>query len=409
MGMENSQREHVLSGYKVMDFTQYLAGPAATRLMVDMGAEVIKVELAPNGDNTRGIAYVRNGRSGYFVQQNLGKKSLCIDARGTAGKNILKELIAKMDVLIENFAPGVIGRMGLSYETVKSINPRLVMCSISAFGQSGPLAALPGFDYIGAAYAGILDLLGTPGEPPIMPGLSLGDNLTGLCALNAILGALLYRGRSGKGQYIDVSLLDSYFQSHDLAVQFASASHGQTLRQRVGRQDPNLVPVGIFKSSKHYVTVLVPADHLWKTLCDAIGKPGLADDARFARNEDRAKNRHLVYTLIQEWFDSVSEEEALRRLQECRVPAAPILSVPEAMKHPHLVERGTIRPVNDRILGELELPGSPLRFSDFPHRNDLEAPLLGEHNLEILREHLGYSPEQVSGLEADGVLLQKAV
>lgn len=407
--MEKQPGEHLLSGYKVMDFTQYLAGPAATRLMAEMGAEIIKVELAPNGDNTRGIAFVRNGRSGYFVQQNRGKKSLCIDVRAEAGKNILKELIKKMDVLIENFAPGVMARMGLDYQTVNAINPRIVMCSISAFGQTGPLASLPGFDYIGAAYAGILDLLGTPAEPPIMPGLSLGDNITGLCGLSAILAALLYRERTGKGQYIDVSLLDSYFQSHDLAVQFATVSQGQTLRQRVGRRDPNLVPVGIFKSRKHYVTVLIPADHLWKPLCEAMGKPELAEDPRFAHNAERAQNSDQVYALIQEWFDSVSEEEALRRLRQSRVPSAPILSVVEAMEHPHLIERGTIRPVDDRILGKLDLPGSPLHFSDFPQALELTAPLLGEHNLEILRAHLGYSQARVKQLEADGILLQKPV
>ncbi len=407
--MEDHQREHLLSGYKVMDFSQYLAGPAATRLMVDMGAEVIKVELAPNGDNTRAIAYVKNGRSAYFVQQNRGKKSLCVDARTEAGKNILRELIKQMDVLIENFAPGVIGRMGFDYPSVKSINPRIVMCSISAFGQNGPLASLPGFDYIGAAYAGILDLLGTPDDPPIMPGLSLGDNLTGLCGLSAILAALLYRERIGKGQYIDVSLLDSYFQSHDLAVQFASASEGQTLRKRVGRRDPNLVPVGLFKSQQHYVVILIPADHLWKPLCEAMGKPELADDPRFAHNQERVINRGQVYALIQDWFDSVSEEEALRRLAHHRVAAAPLLSVSEAMRHPHLIQRGTITTVNDQIIGKLELPGSPLHFSEFPEPIEGPAPLLGEHNLEILREYLGYTPAQVKELETQGVLSQKPI
>jgi crotonobetainyl-CoA:carnitine CoA-transferase CaiB-like acyl-CoA transferase len=344
--METEIRERLLSGYKVMDFTQYLAGPAATRLMVEMGAEVIKVELAPRGDNTRATPYVKNGRSGYFVQQNCGKKSLCVDVRTEAGKNVVKELIRKMDVLIENFAPGAIGRMGFDYEAVKALNPRLVMCSISAFGQNGPLASLPGYDYIGAAYAGVLDLVGMPQEPPVMLGLSLGDNLTGLCALSAILAALLYRERSNKGQFIDVSLLDSYFQSHDMAVQFASASEGQSLRKRVGRRDPNVVPVGIFKSKAHYVAILAPADHQWKPLCEA---------------------------------------------------------------NPHLVQRGTIRPVNDPILGKLELPGSPLRFSDFPPRSGLEAPLLGEHNLEILRDYLGYSPAQISQLHSQGVLVTKPV
>ncbi len=407
--METDIQERLLSGYKVMDFTQYLAGPAATRLMVEMGAEVVKVELAPRGDNTRATAYVKKGRSGYFVQQNCGKKSLCIDARSEAGKSILKELIKKMDVLIENFAPGAIGRMGFDYETVKALNPRIVMCSISAFGQSGPLASLPGFDYIGAAIAGVLDLVGNPDEPPVMLGLSLGDNLTGLSALSAILAALLYRERSGKGQFIDISLLDCYFQSHDIAVQFASASEGQTIRKRPGRRDPNIVPVGIFKSKEHHIAILAPGDHMWKPLCEAISRPELGDDPRYRRSAERAKRYNEVYDLIQEWFDTVSEEQAMARLEQNRVPAAPLLTVPEAMKHPHLVQRGTIRTVNDRILGRIELPGFPLRFSGFPPRSDLEAPLLGEHNLEVLRGYLGYSPAQVSELQAQGVLVQKPI
>jgi len=215
--MTASHQEHVLSGYKVLDFTQHIAGPAATRLLVEMGAEVIKVELAPGGEPSRHAPYIK-GRSGYFIQQNRGKKSLCVDVKKPEGLAILKGLLPKMDVLVENFAPGAIARLGLGYETVKSINPKLVMCSISAFGQQGPLAAKPGYDFIGAAYAGILDMNGDPNGSPCFPGMAIGDMSTGVHAVAAIACALLYRERTGKGQHLDISLVDSYFHYHETSV-----------------------------------------------------------------------------------------------------------------------------------------------------------------------------------------------
>ena len=215
--MTASHQEHVLSGYKVLDFTQHIAGPAATRLLVEMGAEVIKVELAPGGEPSRHAPYIK-GRSGYFIQQNRGKKSLCVDVKKPEGLAILKGLLPKMDVLVENFAPGAIARLGLGYETVKSINPKLVMCSISAFEQQGPLAAKPGYDFIGAAYAGILDMNGDPNGSPCFPGMAIGDMSTGVHAVAAIACALLYRERTGKGQHLDISLVDSYFHYHETSV-----------------------------------------------------------------------------------------------------------------------------------------------------------------------------------------------
>jgi crotonobetainyl-CoA:carnitine CoA-transferase CaiB-like acyl-CoA transferase len=215
--MTANQQAHVLSGYKVLDFTQHIAGPAATRLLVEMGAEVIKVELAPDGEPSRRAPYIR-GRSGYFIQQNRGKKSLCVDVKKPEGFAILKGLLPRIDVLVENFAPGAIARMGLDYETVKAINPKIVMCSISALGQKGPLAAKPGYDFIGAAYAGILDMNGDPNGSPCFPGMAIGDTSTGVHAVAAIACALLYRERTGKGQYLDISLVDAYFHYHETSV-----------------------------------------------------------------------------------------------------------------------------------------------------------------------------------------------
>jgi crotonobetainyl-CoA:carnitine CoA-transferase CaiB-like acyl-CoA transferase len=211
--MAQPQAQHVLSGYRVLDFSQYIAGPTVTRMMAEMGAEVIKVEMAPNGDQTRGMPYLKDNRSGYFVQQNLGKKSLCIDIRKAAGLDIIKQLIPRMDVVVENFGPGTIKRLGLGYEVVKALNPKIVMCSVSTFGQDGPLATQPGWDFIGACYSGVLDMVGERDQTPVFPGLAIGDTSTGVHALAAVACALLYRERTGMGQHLDVSLLDSYFTS----------------------------------------------------------------------------------------------------------------------------------------------------------------------------------------------------
>src|SRR6266851_3873433 len=281
--MAKAKPKHLLDGYRVLDFTHFVAGPTATRMMAGMGAEIIKVELARHGDEARQMAYIRDKRSAYFVQQNRGKQSICVNMRKPGGLALVKELIPKADVLIENFAPGVIGSMGLDYATVKALNPSIVMCSISTFGQTGPLSRDPGFDFIGQAYAGITSLIGEEDGPPYYPMVAIGDVSTGVHA-------------SG-----------------------------------------------------------------------AIGNPELARDPRYVTAASRVKHKKEIVELIEDWFASMpSDEASVDALRAKRVPVAPGLSVREAMNHPHLRERGTVRKVKDRVLGEFEIPGFPLRFSGFP-------------------------------------------
>ena len=222
--MAGAELTHVLDGYKVLDFTQVLAGPTVTRLMAEMGAEILKVELAPNGDLSRALPFLKDGRSAYFIQQNRGKKSLCLDAKNPKGLEILKSLVEKVDVLVENYAPGTIGRLGLDYETVKQINPRLVMCSVSAFGQTGPLSNRPGYDYIAQAYSGVTSMIGEPDDAPYIPLVGMGDVSTGVHAALAILAALRYRDRTGAGQHLDIALLDVYYHYHEASVHTYSGS-----------------------------------------------------------------------------------------------------------------------------------------------------------------------------------------
>jgi crotonobetainyl-CoA:carnitine CoA-transferase CaiB-like acyl-CoA transferase len=393
---------HVMDGYRVLDFTQFVAGSVAGRLLAEIGAEVIKVEIAPNGDGSRVHAMFQDARSAFFVQHNRGKKSLCVDPKTAAGLEILKGLIARVDVFIENFTPGVIGRIGLDYEAVRAINPRIVMCSLSSFGQSGPLALKPGFDTSGAAYSGILDMQGEPDGPPAGIGGAVGDTNAGVSAAAAIGFALLHRGRTGMGQYLDISLLDAYFHCHDRSVHIYSASKGAVVPRRSGNHTPFYCPAGIFKSKNRYLVITAVTEVQWAGLCRAMDKPELARDPRYDTNEKRAKNG--VVEMVERWLQSLpSDDEAIRLLEEEHVPVSPVLSVAEAINHPHLRQRGTVVTIQDRVYGTMDVPASPVRFAQFPGL-DLQAPMLGEHNTEILHNYLGYSLERIKELEAQGVI-----
>jgi crotonobetainyl-CoA:carnitine CoA-transferase CaiB-like acyl-CoA transferase len=396
---------HLLDGYKVLDFTHFVAGPTTTRLMAGMGAEIIKVEMAPHGDHARAFDYIRNQRSAFFIQQNRGKESLCIDLRKPEGIELVKQLVPKVDVVVENFAPGVISNMGLGYEVLKALKPGIIMCSISALGQSGPLAHDVGFDFIGQAYAGITALIGEEAGPPYMPMVAIGDVSAGAHAMGAIACALLHRERTGEGQYIDVSLLDTYFHCQTIGVQLYSASKGAREMKASGLHHSLACPAGVFKGHKWWIIILAMTDKQWVSVCQAIGKPELAKDARYARARDRAQRREELVSVIEDWLAAMPNDEAsIEVLRKNRVPVAPVLSIREAMEHPHLVARGTVRTINDPILGEFKIPGFPLRFSGFPEEIEFDAPMLGQHNAAVLEKYLGLSADRVAELQTAGIL-----
>jgi CoA:oxalate CoA-transferase len=397
--------KRMLEGYRVLDFTQVLAGPTTSRYLGEMGADVIKIEFAPNGDISRAVPYMKDGRSGYYVQQNRGKKGLCLDLKSPAAIAIIRELIPKVDVLVENFAPGVIGRLGFAYDAVRILNPKIVMCSISTFGQDGPLANRPGYDFIGCAYSGVMSMFGHPDRPPIVPQVGVGDISTGVHALSAILAALLHRERTGEGQFVETSLLDCYFSYNDMTVQSASLSNGALVPRRNGSHHFGVAPLGVFNGKGCAILIMASTEHQFGYLCNAMGQPGIPSDPRFKSNTDRMANHGALIKLIQDWFDSMPSDEAIFRLfEEHRVPFAPVLSIEEAMAHPHLSERGIVTTTKDRFLGEFNVPGFPLRFSEYPRGQLGDAPTLGEHNAEVLREYLDYSPDRIAKLEAEGVL-----
>jgi crotonobetainyl-CoA:carnitine CoA-transferase CaiB-like acyl-CoA transferase len=403
--MTSNIRKPLLDGYKVLDFTQYVAGPTVTKLMAEMGAEIIKIELAPCGDLCRNFPFIRDRRSAYFVQQNRGKMSLCLDMKASTAKAIVRDLIPKVDVLVQNYAPGVIGRMGFDYENVSKLNPKIVMCSVSTFGQTGPLSPDPGYDFIGQAYAGVTSLSGEEDGPYYPPALALGDVSTGVHAYAAVATALLHRERTGEGQHLDISLLDSYFHYHDMAVEMVSASHGEARVRRIGNQIGALSPAGIFQTKTGSLWIFAFQDNHWAKLCELMGRQDLTRSQTCIDNVARVANRKEVNNAIDVWLATLPGRDAASViLREARIPHAPVLTVEEAMQHPHLLERGTVRTVHDRILGDFQIPGLPLRFSSFPEPLKLEAPFLGEHNRRILSEYLGFSEERITQLERDQVL-----
>ena len=407
--MAGASRQGMLAGYKVLDFTQIVAGPTTTRLLAEMGAEVIKVEQAPKGDPSRLNGILKKGRSGYFIQHNVCKQSLCVNLKTEEGRDIIRGLVPHMDVVVENYSPGAIKRLGFAYEELQKLNPRIIMCSISALGQTGPLSHVPGYDFIAQAYSGFNEVTGERGRAPAMPQAAIGDVSTGVHAFGAIACALLHRERTGEGQYIDVSLLDAYIHSHDFTIQSHSASGGKFVPTRSGAHHMGLAPCGIFQAKDGFVVIVGALDHQWQGVARTIGHPEFVEDPRFRTNRDRVHHKKELIQAIEVWLDTMpNREEAVAALHRERVPAAPVLTIPEVVNHPHLLEREAIRPIQDKVLGDFVLPGFPFRFSSLARTDaPFEAPDLGEHNESILHTYLDYTADQLERLARDGVLVSR--
>lgn len=403
---------HIFEDIRVLDFSQVLAGPTISRFFAEMGADVIKVELPPSGDSSRGLPYLHptDGRSAYYVQQNRGKRSVCLDPKDPAGRDVLLGLLPLIDVVIESFSPGTIERLGFGWDTVSAVNDRIVMVSVSAFGQDGPLAHKPGYDNIAQAYSGITSMIGEPDQAPPMVAAAIGDVMTGVHGFAAVVSALYHRERTGHGQHVDISLLDSYFHCHEINVQAHSASGGAIQPTRPGSHHYAVCPFGIFRASDGDLVIAVVSPDQWKRLCDVLGRPELVDDPRYRDNTARCARRGEVVSIIEAWLaDQPGVETAVATLDAARIPTAPVLSVAQAVAHPHLRQRRTVRRVPDRSFGELDIPGFPLRFSAFPLELELDAPYLGEHNRDVLVELLGLDQAVVDDLERRAVLHREPV
>ncbi len=404
---EAAKKPGMLADVKVLDFTQYLAGPTITRLMAEMGAQVIKVEQAPMGDPSRLLPAIKNGRSGYFVQQNRGKRSLCLDFAKPESMELLRALVREVDVVLENYGPGVMDRRGLDYASLKKINPRIIMASISAFGKTGPYAHKVGYDFIAQAFSGLMSMTGDPNGPPMFVGLGIADQGSGVHAFAAIGYALFYRQKTGIGQHIDISMVDALFHMHEVNVQAYGLTDGAFVPHRMGSHHQLICPCGAFKGPQGYIVVLV-LDRQWAAMATAMGRPDLINDPRYATGAERGKNQKELIPIIEAWMAAQGTDEAVLKIFEAhRVPAAPVMSVVGALDHPYFKARNMVRTVTDPLLGELTITGFPLKFSEFPDLPTIEAPLLGEHGGEVLKQYLGMSDAKVAALRASGVLVSE--
>jgi crotonobetainyl-CoA:carnitine CoA-transferase CaiB-like acyl-CoA transferase len=405
----NNEADQILAGIRMLDFTRALAGPTCSRLFAELGADVIKVESAPAGDLTRRVSKLRNERSLYYVQQSLNKKSVCIDFRKPDGIALLKELVKECDVVVENFKPGVIAEMGLSYETLCGIKPDIILCSISALGQTGPLAGKPGYDYIAQAYSGVTSMIGDPDDAPMIPLIGVGDVMTGVHGAFAVAAALLYRQRTGRGKHIDIGLVDAYYHCHEVNVHQYSATNGEIKPKRGGRHVSYVCPAGVYRANGGDV-MLMGFLHHWPDVCRAMSRPDLVEHQKFKDDALRLKHLPELIGIIEGWLKSFPDvASAIARLEQFNVPCAPILSVEETTKHPHLIARGTVRTIKDRIAGEFQIPGNPIKFIGEEANKPFEAPTLGQHNASVLAEVLGKSAAEIKRLEASGVLHSREV
>ena len=395
----------ILKGIKVLDFTQYLAGPTVTRLMVDMGAQVIKVERAPGGDPSRTLPAVKNGRSAYFVQQNLGKQSLCIDLASEACDAVIRDLVAEVDVVVENYGPGVMEKRRWDYAAFRELNPKLVMASISAFGRASPLSHKTGFDWIAQAFSGFMHMTGPSDGPPHPVGVGMADVTAGVHAFAAIGYALFNRERNGEGQWMDISMIDCLFAMHEMNLQVPQVNPDYKPR-RMGNHHDLICPCGVYKGPQGHIALLIVQSQ-WRNMCQAMERPDLETDPRFAQAPGRAQHQAELIPQIEAWLQSYPDDASvLARLEQYRVPSSAVLSPMDALTHPYFAGRGAIRPVEDPFLGKLMLPGFPLRFSGQSDYSAKVAPLLGEHNAQILGEVAGYDAARIAALEQAGVLMR---
>ena len=373
-----------LQGIRVLDFTRVLAGPAASLALADLGAEVFKIEPPGTGDETRTFPPFRDGESHYFLSVNRGKKSIVIDLKTEAGVALAKDLAAKCDILIENYRPGVMDRLGLGYETLSAINPRLIYCAISGFGMTGPLRDRPSFDIVLQAMSGALSVNGEPGGLPTKLGIPLGDLVGGINGPIGILAALYERSVTGRGRLIDVSLLDGLIGMLGYLAQLAFFTGEDPKPQ--GSQHPNLVPYGIFPAKDGSIIIACLTNSFWERICQALGMQDWIDDPRFDTIEKRRDNRSVVNEMISAFTQPADRGRTGRRCSpQHQVPHAPILGIKEALSQPQAVAREMVVETDHQVLGKIPIVNRSIKFPGEPQPVPAAPPVLGQHTDEILR------------------------
>jgi len=397
-----------LKGIRVIDYSHFLAGPFMGRCMAALGAEVIKVERPKSGDPGRAHPYFKDGQSGYFLQQNMGKQGLCIDLRDKRGLDLMHKLVDTADVFIENYRPGALDRLGLGYKALSARNPKLVYCSVSAYGHTGPYAERPGFGLIAEAMSGAMAHVGNPGEAPPLLRMPLADMYTGIHGVAAVNAALFGRVSSGRGQHIDLALYDCMISMHDFAVQRYFMSGGTDLPRQTGSGQPDSTLYGVFSARDGYLVIAAQVDDAWQRLARLIGGDALAGDARFTTPNARNANYEEAMAIVRGWaLAQASRNACLAALDEAGVPCAPIQTIDEVVADPQVKARGMLVEQQHPVLGRVTLPNLPFHFSDCDTTIRTVAPAIGQHNRAIA-ESLGFSADDVTAMQKDGVLYQDA-
>jgi crotonobetainyl-CoA:carnitine CoA-transferase CaiB-like acyl-CoA transferase len=393
-----------LEGIRVVDYTHFLAGPYLSRCLASMGAEVIKVERPEEGDAGRAYPYLINGQSGYFMQQNMGKKGLCVNMKDPRGKKLMNQLIDSADVFVENYRPGALAKLGMGYEELSKRNKGLVYCSISAYGHTGPESHRAGFGLIAEAKSGIMAMVGSPGETPPLLRIALGDMYTGIHGVAAINAALLGRIKSGQGQHIDLALYDCLMSMHEYAVQCYTLSGGQELPQQTGHDLPTSSLYGAFAAKDGNVVIAAQADEAWARLAQLLG--GEALDDKFKTMAGRNAHRLAMLPLVRAWTAQKSVSDVLKTLDAADVPSAKIQGIDDVVNDPQIIARGMLVEQDHPVAGKIRLPNVPFKFSGFDATITEPAPLLGQHNREIAQS-LGFSAQDIDAMQRDGVLFSK--
>ncbi|MEM4036131.1 MAG: CoA transferase [Fervidicoccaceae archaeon] len=390
-----------LSGVRVLDFSRVLAGPFATMILGDLGADVVKVE-PPQGDDTRYWSPPEiRGIAAYFLSTNRNKRSIVIDLKKPESRLVVERLAKWADIVVENFRPGVAERLGIDYATLSRINPKIIYCSISGFGQTGPYREKPAYDLIIQALSGHMSITGEPGRPPVKFGVPITDLTSGMMAVIAILAALHQREKTGVGQYIDVSMLDTqvYLLVNQAYNYFATGRDPE----RLGSAHPNIAPYQVFTTSDGYVAVAVGNDKLWVDFCKALGRQDLLENPRFKTNELRVTNRRELVEEIEEIFSRMTTSEVVELLERAGVPCGPVKKISEVLSDPQVLHRGMVTKMRHPVYGEVPALGVPLKSSVTGFEIRRAPPLKGEHTREVLRE-VGFTDEEIESLIAMGVV-----
>jgi formyl-CoA transferase len=399
-----------LQGIRVTDLSRAVAGPYCATILGDLGADVIKVERPGRGDDSRGWGppFVGApygpypGESTYFIAFNRNKRGITVNLKRPEGQEIVRRLARASDVLIENYVTGTLEKFGLDYETLRELNPRLVYCSVSGYGRTGPYAERPGYDFIIQAEGGMMGIVGPEEGPPYRVGVPIVDITTGMFATVAVLAALRARDQTGAGQLLDISLLDT--QAALLTNVASNYLVGGAEPRRLGNAHPNITPYEAFRARDRWFVLGAATERQWALLCEAIGRPELKDDARFATNEVRIANREALIALLSAVLSTRDADAWLTDLRAAGLPCAPINAVPDVFEHPQRGARGLTLPVDHPTIGALQLPGFPYKLSQTPAEVRQPPPLLGQHTDQVLTELLDYSSADVAALRERGAI-----